>query len=278
MLIDSVIIVLREIIEAAFLVSVLLAVTNVLRLSATGFRSAILLGPCSAVLFSLLLPRVFDWFGGVGYELANVGVQLLTYLAILAILATLGLLRFGPPSAPRTRAALRWFMAAAVVLAMTREGAEILLYFGSLSAQEGATSDAVTGAVIGIGVGFSAGTLFYYLQLAQRPSAALATGTVLLALIGSSMCAQATQLLIQADWLPAQAPLWNSSRWLPESSPLGQLLYALIGYEATPSPLVVGIYLASMIIALTVALGGRRQGAKALARRPPSAPNTLPQP
>ena len=92
------------------------------------------------------------------------------------------------------------------------------------------------------------------------------------------MCAQATLLLIQADGLPAQAPLWNSSRWLPESSPLGQLLYALIGYEATPSPLVVGIYLASMIIALTVALGGRRQGAKALARRPLSAPNTLPQP
>ncbi|MGD9983730.1 MAG: FTR1 family protein [Porticoccaceae bacterium] len=278
MLIDSVIIVSREIIEAAFLVSVLLAVTNVLRLSATGFRSAALLGLCSAVLFSLLLPRVFDWFGGVGYELANVGVQLLTYLAILAILAILGQQRFGPPSSPRTQAVLRWAMAAAVVLAMTREGAEILLYFGSLSAQEGATSDAVTGAVIGIGVGFSAGTLFYYLQLAQRPSAALATGAVLLALIGSGMCAQATQLLIQADWLPAQAPLWNSSRWLPESSPLGQLLYALIGYEATPSPLVVGIYLASMIIALTVALGGRRQGAKALARRRQSAPNTLPQP
>ncbi|MFP5414253.1 MAG: hypothetical protein ACLGG1_04445 [Gammaproteobacteria bacterium] len=276
MLIDSVIIVVRETIEAAFLVSILLAVTNVLRLSATGFRFAALLGLCSAVLFSLLLPRVFDWFGGVGYELANVGVQLLTYLAILAILAILGLLRFGPPS-PRTQAALRGFMAAALVLAMTREGAEILLYFGSLSALEGATSDALTGAVIGIGVGFSAGTLFYYLQLTQRPPAALATGAVLLALIGSGMCAQATLLLIQADWLPAQAPLWNSSRWLPESSPLGQLLYALIGYEATPSPLVVGIYLASILIALTVALGGRCQGAKALARRPPSAPQ-LPQP
>lgn len=278
MLIDSVIIVLREIMEAAFLVSILLAVTNVLRLSATGLRSAALLGLCSAVLFSLLLPRVFDWFGGVGYELANVSVQLLTYLAIMAIIASLGLLRFGPPSSPRAQAALRCFMAAAVVLAMTREGAEILLYFGSVSAQEGATSDAVTGAVIGIGVGFSAGTLFYYLQLAQRPPAALATGAVLLALIGSGMCAQATLLLIQADWLPAQAPLWNSSRWLPESSPLGQLLYASIGYEATPSPLVVGIYLASIVIALAVALGGRLYGAKALARRPQSAPHTLPQP
>ena len=278
MLIDSVVIVLREIIEAAFLISILLAVANFLRLTATRFRSAALLGLCSAVLFSWFLRTAFDWFGGVGYELANVGVQFLTYLAILAILALLGLLSHGPLSSRRPQAALRWFMAAVVVLAMTREGAEILLYFSSLSAREGTTSDAVTGAVIGIGVGFSAGTLFYYLQLAQRPSIALATGTVLLALIGGGMCAQAALLLIQANWLPAQAPLWDSSRWLPESSPLGQLLYALIGYEATPGPLVVGIYLTSILIALAVALGGRRLGAKALARRRQSAPNTPPQP
>lgn len=258
MLIDSVIIVLREILEAAFLISVLLAITHFLGMTAPRFRAAVLLGLGGAILFNVALRTVFDWFGGVGYELANVIVQLLIYCTILAIL---GLLMLGRRALGRTQTTLRWLMAATVALAITREGAEILLYFSSLTGQAGATSDAMTGAVIGAGVGFSAGTLFYYLQLTQGPTRALRAGAILLVLVGSGMCAQATLLLIQADWLPAQAPLWSSSGWLPESSPLGQLLYALIGYEATPSPLVVGVWLASIAIALLVAFACRRHAA-----------------
>ncbi|MBI2783457.1 MAG: hypothetical protein HYX64_05165 [Gammaproteobacteria bacterium] len=258
MLIDSVIIVLREILEAAFLLSLLLAMTHFLGMTAPRFRAAILLGLGGAILFNVTLRAVFDWFDGVGYELANVGAQILTYLAILAIV---GLLMRGRRARHRTLTPLRWLMTATVALAITREGAEILLYFSSLKGQTGAISDAMTGAVIGAGVGFSAGTLFYYLQLTQGPTRTLRTAAILLVLVGSGMCAQATLLLIQADWLPAQAPLWNSSGWLPESSPLGQLLYALIGYEATPSPLVVGVWLASIACALLVALACRRLAA-----------------
>lgn len=256
MLIDSVIIVLRETLEVAFLLSLLLAVTHFLGMTAPRFRAAVLLGLGGALLFDVALHAVFDWFGGVGYELANAIAQILIYCAIVAIL---GLLMRGRRA--RHRTPLRWLMAATVALAITREGAEILLYFSSLKGQTGAISDAITGAVIGAGVGFSAGTLFYYLQLTLGPTRALRTAAILLTLVGGGMCAQATLLLIQADWLPAQAPLWNSSGWLPESSPLGQLLYALIGYEATPSPLVVGIWLASIAIALLVALACRRHAA-----------------
>ncbi len=255
MLIDSVIIVLRETLEAAFLLSLLMTMTHFLGMTAPRFRAAVLLGLGGAILFDVTLRAVFDWFGGVGYELANVIVQILIYCTILAIL---GLLMRGRHARHRTHTPLRWLMAATVALAITREGAEILLYFSSLKGQTGAISDAMTGAVIGAGVGFSAGTLFYYLQLIQGPTRALRTAAILLALIGSGMCAQATLLLIQADWLPAQVPLWNTSGWLPESSPLGQLLYALIGYEATPSPLVVGIWLASVAFVLLVALACRR--------------------
>jgi high-affinity iron transporter len=258
MLIDSVIIVLRETLEVAFLLSLLLAVTHFLGMTAPRFRAAVLLGLGGALLFDVALHAVFDWFGGVGYELANAIAQILIYCAIVAIL---GLLMRGRRARHRTQTPLRWLMAATVALAITREGAEILLYFSSLKGQTGAISDAITGAVIGAGVGFSAGTLFYYLQLTLGPTRALRTAAILLTLVGGGMCAQATLLLIQADWLPAQAPLWNSSGWLPESSPLGQLLYALIGYEATPSPLVVGIWLASIVVALLVALACRRHAA-----------------
>ena len=76
------------------------------------------------------------------------------------------------------------------------------------------------------------------------------------------MWAQASALLTQADWLPATAPLWDTSAVVPQGSMLGQLLYALIGYEATPGPWQVGLAATSLLLALTVAaIAGRSSGA-----------------
>lgn len=254
MLIDSVIIVLREVIAIAFLASVLLASAYYLRIPAPGLRATTALGLVAALLFDVLVRTLFDRFAGFGYELVTVALDVLIWTTLLAVLAVSAI----APNPPRARAVLAKLMFATLMLVIAREGGAILLYFSSLSGREDAISDALTGAVIGVGVGFSAGTLFYYLLLALRPGAALGTAAILLALIGSGIGAQASLLLIQADLLPAQMPLWDSSDWIQESSPLGQLLYALIGYEATPSPLMVGVWLGSMAIALTTALGARR--------------------
>jgi high-affinity iron transporter len=68
------------------------------------------------------------------------------------------------------------------------------------------------------------------------------------------MTLQATALLIQADWLPADYPLWDSSALLAEQSVAGQLLYALVGYEATPTALQLGAYLTAVLVILGAAL------------------------
>ena len=65
------------------------------------------------------------------------------------------------------------------------------------------------------------------------------------------MASQASLLLIQADWLPYTVELWDSSALLPEYSVTGQLLYALIGYEANPSLLQVCVYIGAVILILT---------------------------
>lgn len=256
MLIESVIIVLREVLEAALLITILLAATRQLRLPRPGFGLAIGIGVLGAWLFGASLRHVSGWFDGVGYEVVNGGLQLLIYLCILAVIALLG---GAQRQGSRAGRLLPWAMVLAVALAITREGAEILLYFSSIVHQIGATADALTGAVLGLGVGFSVGALFFYVLIGLPRHAALRLIVVLLALVGAGMCAQATNLLIQADWLPAQRPLWNSAGWLPEQSVLGQLLYALIGYEATPNALQVTAYVAAIAIAAAAfALGTRR--------------------
>jgi high-affinity iron transporter len=73
-------------------------------------------------------------------------------------------------------------------------------------------------------------------------------------LIGAGMAGQASLLLIQADWLPSQAPLWDSSNLVAENSITGQLLYALIGYEATPTPIQAIAYFGGLILPLVLML------------------------
>jgi high-affinity iron transporter len=70
------------------------------------------------------------------------------------------------------------------------------------------------------------------------------------------MSAQATGLLIQADWISVAGPIWDSSAFIAEDSLTGQLLYALIGYEASPSATEAVIYAASAgVMAISVLIG-----------------------
>lgn len=75
-------------------------------------------------------------------------------------------------------------------------------------------------------------------------------GTLTIMLVGAGMVLQSVQQLIQADLLPGQHALWDTTDWIAENSIAGQLLYALIGYEATPSPLQVICYLSSIAMML----------------------------
>ena len=66
------------------------------------------------------------------------------------------------------------------------------------------------------------------------------------------MLSHAVQILTQADWLPAQRIIWDTSSWLSETSVLGQLLYAVMGYEATPTANQVLAYVLGVLLILFV--------------------------
>ena len=67
------------------------------------------------------------------------------------------------------------------------------------------------------------------------------------------MTLQASGLLIQADYLPSGLA-WDSSDWLPEDSVAGQLLYAMLGYEATPAPAQLWAYGGAVLLMTSVLL------------------------
>jgi high-affinity iron transporter len=76
----------------------------------------------------------------------------------------------------------------------------------------------------------------------------------MLLLQAGSTVAQSAQLLMQADWIDQTYPLWDSLWLIDERSLTGQMLYALMGYEATPTSKEVLFYIASLVIFMVISL------------------------
>lgn len=246
-LIEAVLVVLREVLEFSLLVGVVLAAGAQVGVRGRWLPAALVTGWVGAWVYLRAMGVVAAWFDGVGYEVLNAGLQIFVYLLLLAIIGLLAGRRVRP--AP----AFGWLAGCACASAVTREGSEILLYLSAFQGRPQALGDLLLGATLGVGVGFSSGALLYYLLRGlPRPIARSAT-LALLALVGAGMWSQASTLLVQADWLPARAPLWDSSAWVSEGSLGGQLLYVLLGYEATPGPWQVGLAAASLALAGAVA-------------------------
>ncbi len=254
MLLNSVVIVLREVLEAALLLSVLLASGRFLHTNNRWVAAALSIGIIGAASYGYFLESVSEWFDGVGQEVCNALLQFGTFALLAAIVFQIPGRLDNRGNSSRKVATL---MAAAVALAITREGAEILVYVSGFWSMTDFFSAVAIGSVIGACIGFSIGVLIYYLLLAQPIRRAPATSVVLLALIAAGISSQATRLLIQADWISAAGPIWDTSNILSEQSLAGQLMYALIGYEASPAAIEVLVHVGSMLIVIGAFFAGR---------------------
>jgi high-affinity iron transporter len=247
MFLNSVILILQEILEAALLISVLLVFSKRYGMKPHWLFAALGLGGIGAFLFAINMAEISEWFDYVGQEVANALIQfsIMFFLGIFtALLPKKSFLFTENPYAlngdsnrhqPQSGRAIITLMLLIVSLALTREGSEVFIYIGGVIGHPSHIQPTLTGAGIGTGIGLSAGVLIYYGLLGLPHRWVNLGGLVLLSLVSGNMASQATLLLTQADWFPYSQILWDSSNLLPENSILGHLLYALIGYEATPS-------------------------------------------
>lgn len=256
MFLNSVILILQEILEAALLVSVLLVLSKRYGIKPQWLIAAIAIGVVGALLFAINMAQISEWFDYVGQEVVNALIQLTILLSLgifTALLPRNSHFSVDPfnfkhrKSIQKNRWVISW-MLLIVSLALTREGSEIFIYIGGVIGHPSHMQPTLTGAGIGAGIGLSAGVLIYYGLLGLPTKWIVPGALVLLSLVAGNMASQATLLLTQADWVPYSQILWDSSKLLPENSIFGHLLYALVGYEATPS-LFQGIsYICGMLL------------------------------
>ncbi|WP_019528179.1 FTR1 family protein [Dasania marina] len=254
MLINSVALILEETLEAALLISMLLAMTGPWLKSKAWLLYSFLLGFFVAYCYARAMADISEWFNYAGQEVLNAFLQ-----AMIALLLMLLSWQLYSAATAINPGALMVCCASAVVFSICREGAEIILYLKGFSSNHEAYPAVMIGSGLGFGIGISVGVLLYYGLINVSAHYRSRVYGVLLAIFSGNMLSQATLQLTQADWLPAAHPMWDSSYWVAEHSITGHILYSLIGYEATPSGLQIVAYASGMLSVFLITMLARRR-------------------
>ena len=248
MLLHSVIIILREVLEAALLISAMLSLSHYLKIPLTWLRWAITAGLLGAMLYAKNIGVISNWFEGVGQEICNAVLQYSIYILLIGFCITLIIKKQLSATILKV---IAWIISTIIALSMIREFSEALIYLQIAIVDKQHMMGIILGAFLGAGIGLSIGIIFYHLLNYLSDKWSFNIVIIVLSFIASGMLSQATQLMTQADWISASPPVWDSSAWLSEQSVAGQLLYAVIGYEATPSLIQVVFYFSSLLLILS---------------------------
>jgi high-affinity iron transporter len=261
------VIVLREVLEAALVVSIVLAATRGVRQRGLWVGYGVAAGTLGALLVAGFAEKLAAAASGLGQELFNAGV-----LAVAVVMLgwhNVWMSRHGRQMAGELSsvgAAVRggtrplYVLSIVVAMAVLREGSELVLFlYGIAASGPGQTRELGAGFALGL-VGGIALSLAMYVGLLRVPAKRLfqVTGWLIL-LLAAGMAAQAAAFLVQADVLPAIGEaVWDTSRFLPDDSLLGKLLHTLVGYTARPYGIQLGIYLVTigLMLALMRIVGG----------------------
>lgn len=248
------IIVFREVLEAALIISIVLAATRGLPRRALWVSLGIVAGVAGAGLVAIFAEAIAAAAAGAGQELFNacilfVAVGMLTWHNVWMGRHGRELAQHMSSVGQAVIAGTRpmYILAVVVGVAVLREGAEVVLFlYGIAVAQQGQTGMMVIGGVLGLLLGAGAG-LMLYLGLLRIASRHLFTVTSwLIALLAAGLAGQAAAMLVQADLLPALGTVWDTSHVLAQTSIPGRVLQTLIGYSDRPSGMQLLFYGATL--------------------------------
>jgi high-affinity iron transporter len=200
-------------------------------------------------------------FGGAGQELFNAAI--LFFAVLMLGWHNVWMARHGRELAAELQAAGEAVvegskslaaLALVVMIAVLREGSEVVLFlYGVAAAEGGAGIGMVIGGMIGLLLG-SLVCLLTYLGLVTIPARYLfAVTSTLIALLAAGMAAQAIAFLEQANVLTAfDQTVWDTSWILSDGSYLGRALHTLIGYVDQPTAMQLIVYAATLLVILVL--------------------------
>ncbi len=246
------IIMFREILEISIILGIIMAATKDIAGRSRWVGIGIAGGIAGSALVAYFAGAISEAVEGMGQEVLNAGVL---FVAVLMIGWTVVWMSTharqmvqkirGVGQAVHDGKLPMYALTVVVSLSMWREGAEIVLFMTGILSTSRESLLAISAA--GLAGALVAGTigLLLYLGLVKFSTKYLfATTSWLLVLLACGMSAQAAGYLVAADMLPVLTPqLWDTSWLLSESSLLGKIFGAMLGYTERPSGIQLVFYL-----------------------------------
>jgi len=250
------IIVFREVLEAALIVSIVLAASMGAQGRGYWVSAGVATGVIGAGVVALFASSIAAAVSGVGQELFNATILLLA----VGMLGwhIIWMSHHGRELAASARAIGKavisgsrplYVLAVVCGVAVLREGSETVLFLYGIAAGGGAGAVSLAaGGALGLAGGIGIGAVLY-LGLLRIPTQRLfAVTNWMVLLLAAGMAAQAAGFLVQADLLPALGEaVWDTSAALSEKSLVGKALHTLIGYVSRPDGIQFLFYLATLV-------------------------------
>jgi high-affinity iron transporter len=249
-------VVFRECLEIALLLGVILAVTKQLAKSRIYIIAGVMLGTVSAALFAFFTRSITVAFSGLGDEIFNSGIILLTVTLIgwtivwmqgygIKIKQNLNDLSVKISSGDSSYIMLVLIVAATIL----REGMEIIILVYSISSVEIIDSNSyLLGLIIGIVSGLTLGVIIYLgLIKIVNQQYIFRISSILLMLVASGFAAEAAGILSSSGIITILSDqLWDSSWLISDRSIYGKFLKMITGYIARPNGLQVVFYVCTL--------------------------------
>jgi len=259
----TLVIFLREGVEASMIVAILLAYLNRtghrdhFRDIYLGVAAALLLAAAGGVLAYLTI-RSYD-----GSRVQTI-FETCTYLVAAGVLTYMTFwmrnhardlsreLRARADAAMDGRA--RWGLGLLAFQAVGREGLETVVFTLAIVFST-STAGALTGALIGLAGSLVIAFVIYRLGHQIKLSRFFTVIGVLLMIFAAGLLADAVENMQELGWLPVLAsPMWHSARFLSEDSSFGDVMHSFFGYSDAPTPLQVLVYLGYLAIVIAAFL------------------------
>ena len=265
-MVATLVIFLREGIEASMIVAILLAYLN--RMGARrhfrdvfiGVGAALLLATGGGVVAYLTVTsysgsRAQAIFETVTYLLA---ATVLTYMTFWMRNHARGL---SSELRARTDAALdrgaRTGVALLAFQSVGREGLETVVFTLAIIFST-STQGALLGAAIGLAISLVIAFFIYRLGHKLNLNKFFRIVGALLMIFAAGLLANAVENLQQLGWLPVlTTPLWHTASMLREDSTLGDIAHSFLGYSDTPTVAQVAVYVIYLATALVFFLRTR---------------------
>ena len=255
-MLSTALIVFREVLEAALVVSIVMAATKGVPGRGWWVGGGLAGGVIGAGMIAAFADVISSWASGMGQEVFNAGVM---FFAVLMLAwHSIWMSKHGREMAQHMSAVGRAVaagskpltgLAIVVGVAVLREGSEAVLFlYGIAAADPGQTAQMAIGGLLGVlgGAGLGAAMYAGLLQIPLKRLFSVTNG--LLVLLAAGMASQCVGFLLAAGLVPAWGDtIWDTSWLLRESSVVGKMLHTLIGYTARPAGIQIAAYLVTLV-------------------------------